>query len=298
MYPYYVERKIFFNQSDRKVPVPCGKCPDCLKRRVASWSQRLEMEQLRWERSYFLTLTYDTDHVPISPNGFMTLSDTTYVVVDGKKKQVSSHMQEFLKRVRFYGGKLCYYYCGEYGTHGKRPHYHCIMFSNTVTQSDILKSWQYGAVYFGKVEPASVRYTVQYYDKGDWRPAHGRDDRVKEYSRMSNGIGKSFMTDHMAKHMLANPQNGYIYNSQGHKIAIPRYYKKRLYDANLTDSLVANHPTLLMHRDDMLLCKDVHHKAVAAIMQEVLQEPDNEERNQDRIAAIINYRAKKRKTRN
>lgn len=284
MYPYYVDRKIFFNQSDRKVPVPCGKCPDCLKRRVASWSQRLEVEQLRWERSYFLTLTYNTDHVPISSNGFMTLS--------------GDHMTLFLKRVRFYGGKLCYYYCGEYGTHGKRPHYHCIMFSNTVTQSDILKSWPYGAVYFGKVEPASVRYTVQYYDKGDWRPVHGRDDRMKEYSRMSNGIGKSFMTDHMSRHMLANPQNGYIYNSQGHKIAIPRYYKKRLYDANLTDSLVANHPSLLIQRDDMLIYKDMHHKAVAEVMQEMEQEPDTEERNQDRMAAIINYRAKKRKSRN
>jgi len=284
MFPFQVERKLYFNQESRTVPVPCGKCPECLKRRTASWSFRLEVEALNWPKQYFLTLTYDSDHVPMSGNGFMSLCP--------------SDLTKFFKRLRKRAGKLKYYACGEYGTHGKRPHYHVILFANeTMLGSDIMATWPHGDVYFGKVEPASIKYTVQYYDKGDWLRAHARDDREPEFSRMSQGLGKDFLTPAMVKHLLANPSKGYIYNSDGHKIAIPRYIKARLYDYVGTDSLVANHPSILVHRDEMLLAKDVHHKAIASVMAELPVPEDSVALNEARRLAIINYRASKRKTR-
>lgn len=292
MFPYMVERKIYYNQGDRLVPVPCGKCPDCLKRRLASWSFRLEVESLNWEKQFFVTLTYDTDHVPISENTFMTLDKFA--------------LTNFFKRLRKEVGKLKYYACGEYGTRNKRPHYHIILFGNSnLTENDIISAWidpltksSFGDVYFGKVEPASIRYTVQYYDKGEWRKAHRRDDRLPEFSRMSQGIGASFLTASQIKHFLENPEKGYIYDKEGRKIAIPRYYKNRLYDYLSSDKVVANHPSILIHRDEMAIAKEKHNEAIAELMSEIEVPEETETLNSDRQMAIQNYKQSKRKTRN
>lgn len=282
MFPYKVEKELYHNQKDRFVPVPCGKCPQCLKRRVASWSFRLEMESLLWNKQYFLTLTYNNENVPISTNGFLTL----------RPKDVTN----FFKRLRKQAGKLRYYYCGEYGTSTKRPHYHIILFAtSSLFESDIESNWTHGSVYYGKVEPASIRYTVQYYDKGVWQKQHVRDDREPEFSRMSQGIGKNFLTTKQVKNFLDNPQKSFIYDVEGRKIAIPRYYKKRMYDYFGSSTLIANHPSILLHRDEMLLAKEKHHEEVSKIMQEI--EVDETVTDQDRHQAVINYAQSKRKTR-
>lgn len=291
MFPYAVERKLYHSQEGRYVSVPCGKCPNCLKRRVASWSFRLEIEALQWQKQYFVTLTYDTDFVPISKNSFMTL----------KREDLTS----FFKRLRHTAGKLKYYACGEYGTNNKRPHYHIILFgTSAMTQNDIISAWSQpntgkhlGDVYFGKVEPASIRYTVQYYDKGEWRPAHARDDRAKEFSAMSQGIGKSFLDPKMVEYLLQNPDKGYVYNKEGKKIAIPRYYKKRLYDYQANLGTVAQHPSLLLHRDEQLELKKVHNEEMRKLIDAIEQPEENESLNEDRKQAIYNYRQSKRKTR-
>lgn len=282
LYPYKVEKELYHNQADRYVPVPCGKCPACLKRRVASWSFRLEMESLLWTKQFFLTLTYDNEHIPISENGFLTLRP--------------KDLTDWFKRLRKRSGKLRYYLCGEYGTNTKRPHYHVILFStSSLFESDIESTWFHGSVYYGNVQPASIRYTVQYYDKGVWRKSHVRDDREPEFSRMSQGIGKNFLTAKQVKNFLDNPQKSFIYDMEGRKIAIPRYYKKRMYDYFGSAVTIANHPSILIHRDEMLLAKEKHHKEISKIMADI--EIDESITDQDRNMAIINYAQSKRKTR-
>lgn len=91
-----------------EIPVPCGKCPNCVARRISHWSFRLMQEEKQSTSAYFITYTYDTQHVPISKNGFMEL----------RKKD----MQDYLKRLRksqWNKGNvtpLKYYLAGEYGT--------------------------------------------------------------------------------------------------------------------------------------------------------------------------------------
>ena len=102
--PYSVKPKGWLNAID----VPCGKCPNCKKRRVNEWVFRLQEEDKVSSTSYFITLTYDTVVVPISPNGFMTL----------KKRD----LQLFWKRLRKAigkGPKIRYYAVGEYGSKSK-----------------------------------------------------------------------------------------------------------------------------------------------------------------------------------
>lgn len=155
-----------------QIPVPCGKCPECLARRTSGWSFRLMQEDKQSLSSHFLTLTYDTSKVPISKNGFMELS--------------KRDLQLFFKRLRKKHKAevpIKYYAVGEYGGKTKRPHYHIILFNAEL--STIQSAWNNGQIHYGAVTGASVGYTLKYMMKPPSRPMHKNDDRTREFSLMS-----------------------------------------------------------------------------------------------------------------
>lgn len=189
--------------------------------------------------SLFLTLTYDTTRVPITKNGFMGLD--------------KKHLQDFWKRLRRaleYRGYDCqikYYVVGEYGGQGYRPHYHAILFNmppqliqrvgidvkgHMKFRCDIIKeTWDNGLVDIGTVSGASVGYTLKYISKPSKIPLHRNDDRLKEFSLMSKGLGKSYLSPQMCKWHLADLTGHYYCTiADGKKIQMPRYYKEKLYD--------------------------------------------------------------------
>lgn len=253
-------------QAERWQPVPCGKCPECLKRRSAHWAFRMSQEQKNWKYSYFVTLTYDNEHLPITPNKLMTLKKEDY--------------QLFFKRLRKNSQtKVMFYIAGEYGGKTHRPHYHAIIFSNKEITDFILKAWYYGAVYFGDVQDASVRYTVGYLEKGGMVKFgdENKDDRVEEFSSMSRGIGKSYLTPEVFRRLKSKAEAQYIWYN-GHKISIPRYFKKKLFDA---------YPCV----------KEEYEKASQRFISEKPSEEYIRKREEDRFNYIRNEREKKRKNR-
>lgn len=166
--------------------VPCGKCPACTARRVSHWSFRLREEAKRSTSAYFITLTYDTKHVPISAKGFMSIN----------KRDV----QLFFKRLRklHTGGKsIKYFVVGEYGGQTMRPHYHIILFNADVKHVD--PAWNLGEVHYGEVTVASCGYTLKYIHKQKKIPLHANDDRVPEFALMSKRLGDNYLTKAMIK---------------------------------------------------------------------------------------------------
>lgn len=234
-------------------PVPCGKCPNCAARRISSWSLRLMQESKRSTSAYFITLTYDNQHVPISKNNFMELRKTD--------------VQKFLKRLRKHQWKngnnesLKYYLCGEYGDKYKRPHYHVIMFNLDLQillgqkvyhqvmlgnipldgkYNFIIDQWTMGHVTIGQVTEASVGYTLIYINK-PWRPMHRNDDRQPVFSLMSKKLGLNYLSPEMIKWYKADLKNRMYCNIEdGKKIAMPRYYKDKLYLMIFGDQDVAD----------------------------------------------------------
>lgn len=217
---------------EQQIPVPCGKCPACISRRTSGWSFRLMQEDKRASSALFVTLTYDTDHVPITNNGFMSL----------QKKDV----QLFFKRLRkLEKNKLKYYLAGEYGGKFKRPHYHIILFNAFIDPlafkncsprdihpkyTNISKAWTLGSIQQGTVTAASVGYTLKYISK-DKRPTHKNDDRVSEFQLMSKGLGSNYLTEAMINWHKSDLINRMYCNIElEKKISMPRYYKQKLYD--------------------------------------------------------------------
>lgn len=214
--PIHIENKAPTSQADRFVPVPCGKCPQCIKRRAAQWIFRLKQQDKISSSAHFVTLTYSSDHVPITKNGYMTLQKTD--------------VQKFFKRLRKSNGRrssIKYYAAGEYGSTYKRPHYHIILFN--ALEEDVRNAWEFGEIDVGTCTPNSIAYTTAYIHKGKVVPEHGRDDREKEFSLMSKGLGLNYITHETEKYHWADPSRMYVVESGNTKVAMPRYYRNRLY---------------------------------------------------------------------
>lgn len=211
--------------------LPCGKCYECKARRVSGWSFRLMQEDMVSCSSIFLTLTYANP--PMTKNGFMSLC----------KRDV----QLFMKRLRKLHPKkarIRYYACGEYGTNFERPHYHLILFN--ADPELIQKAWsidgvEIGTIYIGETTNASVGYTLKYMSKPGKVPKHSRDDREKEFSLMSKKMGMSYLTKQKIRwHRKDLVNRCYIPIEDGKKIAMPRYYKEKVYSKVQRD-LIAKH---------------------------------------------------------
>lgn len=200
------------------IPVPCGKCPECAKRRASAWSFRLMQEEKVSSSAYFLTLTYDTLNVPISPNGFMTLN--------------KRDCQLFFKRLRKAhpkDTKIKYYLVGEYGGKTNRPHYHVILYNADINL--IQDAWKNGEIHYGLVEGASVGYTLKYISKPSKIPMHRNDDRLKEFSLMSKGLGINYVLNpkFLNWHKADLDNRMYVNIDGGRKVSMPRYYKEKIY---------------------------------------------------------------------
>ncbi|QCQ84750.1 replication initiator protein [Blackfly microvirus SF02] len=92
--------------------IPCNNCMGCKLERSRQWSIRMMHEARYHPQNCFLTLTYDSDHMPL--NYGLDLR----------------HWQLFMKRLRrSLPQHIRFFACGEYGDLNGRPHYHAIVFN-------------------------------------------------------------------------------------------------------------------------------------------------------------------------
>lgn len=183
--PYY--RTIYplgatnFPGVSQLIPCPCGHCPYCRYRMSRTWVLRLKLEAKRWQRTCFLTLTYNDSSI------------------HSDKSLHPEHLTGFWKRLRYYvtqkygtSYNIKYFSCGEYGDKFGRPHYHAIIYGLDETDNDIiLKAWQYGFIYNGKLTESSIKYVAGYALKklGKDKLRFMRSKKYPEFIRASQGIG-------------------------------------------------------------------------------------------------------------
>lgn len=211
---YWIKPKGYLNW----IPVPCGKCYNCRNRKVDEWVYRLMTEEKHSTSSYYITLTYDSDNVPINEQGQLTLN----------KKHVQRFIRNLRKKQRKNPNTIKYYCRGEYGGFKERPHYHLIMFNIDKAQN-IIDTWTKGHVYFGNVVNNTIAYTTAYLDKEGIIPKFAGDMRSKEFYLMSKGLGNQYLNETNRKYHSEDITRNYITKEGNHKIALPRYYRDKLY---------------------------------------------------------------------
>lgn len=202
--------------------VPCSKCNFCLKKRRSQWSFRLYQELKVSATASFVTLTYAPD----------------FLVYDVNSKQPTlekSHLQLFLKRLRYYDQKVWpsnirYYAVGEYGGLFDRPHYHLILFNlHPDLTNELPKIWGMGHVHVGKVEHASIAYVTGYVISS---PDDRNDVRTFPFALMSRGrggLGSKYLTPQIIKWHKKGKRNYAQVN--GHKVPLARLYADKLFSS-------------------------------------------------------------------
>lgn len=139
----------------RDIRVDCGHCAHCRSRKTNEWVTRMYYHLEDYKYVYFVTLTY---------NSIYRLTPTTRYYIDYFRDAfwhydnintthrycwrpcvlVKKHYQDFIKRLRKYANlnDLTYFACGEHGHSFGAPHFHFILFSNSViTHDNIKRAW-------------------------------------------------------------------------------------------------------------------------------------------------------------
>lgn len=208
---------LLIRTAGRRDVVPCGRCNFCLSVKRADWSFRLTQELKVCKSSYFLTLTYDNEHVPFNPlSGLPELSKRDYQLFTKLLRKKNSLISDW---------PLRYYAVGEYGTQTARPHYHALMFNLVPALSNSLAEiWGKGSVDIGKVEPASIHYVTKYVINKTTEYI-GREPPFAFMSKRP-GIGANYIETHKRWHR-ADMRNYTKVNGQTARL--PRYYKDKFF---------------------------------------------------------------------
>lgn len=194
--------------------VPCGKCSECLKKKMTSWGIRAYRETLFSSTpTRFVTLTYSNRCIPTTLRGNYTLC----------RDDVTKFLKSFRQYLFYHYNAVIRYFCScEYGSRTCRPHYHFLFHDipSTLTNSelrDIIHSLWHRCdiidVQFCK-NSSSCFYVGKYqgklsnYDKDD-------PEMIAPYKRASIGYGGTF-TDaeksyYLAKDKPANTVNQFLF---------------------------------------------------------------------------------------
>lgn len=240
------------------ISLPCGKCIGCRLDYSRQWADRLMLELQYHDSAYFITLTYNDDHVPKAyypdPETGEALDSMTL-----SKRDV----QLFFKRLRkaFPDDKIRYFLSGEYGPTTFRPHYHAIVFGLhlddlILQKTDPIHGYNYyrspalercwsvqdkgsivspyvpiGFVSVCNVTWETCAYTARYVTKkltGEAAEFYSNFSLVPPFSLMSRkpGIARQYYEDHPEfteyKYINISTEDG------GRKITPPRYFEKLL----------------------------------------------------------------------
>lgn len=247
------KRTIVFNPNlaqniDEIIQVPCGQCVGCRLEYARTWALRCWHESTLYDENYFVTLTYDDDHL----KSFSLVPDD---------------LTNFFKRLRKFQ-KVRYYACGEYGDKNGRPHYHCIIFGlhlddlrpisinhlgDPLYRSCFMDSvWPFGYVTIGSVTFQSCSYVARYVmkkQKGIGSKVYDQLGIVPPFVRMSRrpGIGSDFFFRHRSQiedQLFVRSQNGC-------KSPLPRYYENLLSNDALLDLQHKKHLSILSKRNSI-----------------------------------------------
>lgn len=214
------------------ITVPCGKCASCLINRRNEWIVRLTEEARHCPASFFLTLTYNDDNIPLTESGLPTVRRADVLL--------------FIRRIRRRLGSrsLRYYLVSEYGPKTFRPHYHGLFFlyTDVVLSVDLFRIFEeawcdssegssLGFISATPCNPARIGYCASFHVGKGSLPDFGDVDYPPDecFCIMSRrpGLGSSYLDNPPSSFFQDVSTVGYTFNG-GAKGRLPRTWKDKL----------------------------------------------------------------------
>lgn len=200
-------RRIINPYTHELMYVPCRSCPACLNKCSLEWQNRISDECKLHRYSMFLTLTYNNANLPVyypvysiedrsisfwssnRPDEFSNIiehdnpafdfvpitHDNRECVPYASRTDITKFFKRFRSHISYYfnkhhineTSKIRYFYCSEYGSKFKRPHFHAIIWFESETLCRLFgtflaKSWTYGTCDFSLVNSSAPSYVAKY----------------------------------------------------------------------------------------------------------------------------------------
>lgn len=226
--PIYDDRVMY-------VAIGCGKCIECTKKKAREWKVRLN-EEVRGggDNAYFVTLTFSNES---ASELYKEIKMGKYSIVENEICILA--VRRFLERWRKEKKRsVKHWLITELGHNGtERVHLHGLVFTNE-KKEDITRIWKYGHVYIGDyVNEKTINYVVKYCTK--------MDIENKGYTPKilcSKGIGSKYMNSVNAQNNQFRDKDTkeYYLSKTGTKLALPIYYRNKLYNEQERERLWCN----------------------------------------------------------
>lgn len=237
------------------VPIACGKCMECRKQKAREWKVRLLEDIKKNKNAHFITLTFSNQAIKAINELQIkrTLLGYSGLIENVNIKDLSGYQKDnaiakkavrlFLERWRKkHKTSLRHWLVTELGHKGtENIHLHGLVWTDT--PQDIGPLWKYGYVWDGYnkngkrinyVNQQTINYIVKY--------IHKADIQHKTYQSKvltSPGMGRDYTTSFDVKKNKFNESNtNETYRTpQGHKMALPTYWRNKLYNEQEREAL-------------------------------------------------------------
>lgn len=221
------------------VPINCGKCIECTKKKAREWQIRLQQDIRDYSQAQFVTLTLSNEsytklYHEVHKNYKHQPEDkwsAYYIDNDIAKLAIRRFLERWRKK---YKKSVRHWLITELG-HKNTEHIHLHGIIYTPHWQEIRKIWGYGYVWDGYsqngkrinyVSDRTINYMTKY--------VHKIDKQHKMYKSIilcTPGIGGGYTNTPAAKLNRFNfehTRDSFVTRT-GHKMALPKYWKNKIY---------------------------------------------------------------------
>lgn len=210
------------------VPIGCGSCQECMKKKARDWTVRLE-EELKYQyligvKGYFVTLTFSEESL-VELEEELREDGCTLEGYDLENEIAKKAVRRWSDLVRKKNGRSVKRWLVTElgGTNTERIHLHGIVWTDDIT--NITEDWKFGYSDPGKFcNERTVGYIVKYLFKQD-----GIHKEYKPKIFCSPGIGGSYKRPERYHKFQGKDTNELYRNRKGFKMALPIYYRNKVF---------------------------------------------------------------------
>lgn len=211
------------------VPVSCGICIECRKRKKREWMIRLNEELQKNKNAIFVTLTFNEESLKELEEK-LSCKKPNYTELNNVCYYALRHFMELIRKNN--NGKYPKYWCiTELGEDFERIHMHGIIWC----ERRLIEKWKYGYYYIGDyVNEKTINYITKYMLK------------IPEKNRLfvgkvmcSKGLGAGYWKSYNAKRNVYQDNNtNEMYKLRnGTEIPLPQYYRNYIYNEEQKEKL-------------------------------------------------------------
>lgn len=216
------------------VPIGCGRCAECMKKKANEWRVRL-MEEIRDSKNgHFVTLTFSDESI----KELKEECETEGYELDNDIAKLAT--RRFLERWRKkYKKSVRHWLTTELGHQGtENVHMHGIIWTDKSAE-EIEERWKYGHVWAGAgkrtyVNEKTVNYIIKYVTKVD-----GDHKYYKPVILCSPGIGAGYTKrSGIINNKYKKGETKEHYRAKnGIKMGLPVYYRNKVYTEDEREKL-------------------------------------------------------------